>query len=358
MSRPVTAEIHTAALRHNLQRVRQLAPQTKVMAVIKADAYGHGLISVARALSAADGFGVAELDEAVALREVGVDKPICLLTGFHHPAELPEVSHYALNPVLHSPVQVAALLRAELPQALTVWVKVDSGMHRIGFAPANLQSILQQLNAAPQVKEVRLMSHLANADDPNDAYTQRQLEIFQNCAAAPLPVCSVANSAAVVAWPDTHFDWVRPGIMLYGASPVKNQSAHALDLQPVMQFNSQLIAVRNLQRGDAVGYGGTFHCPQDMPVGVVACGYGDGYPRHAKGGTPVWVSGHEVPLIGRVSMDMLTVDLRQHPGAQVGDPVQLWGGQVDVDRVAGAAETIAYELFCGVTARVPRRVVE
>ena len=358
MSRPVTAEIHTAALRHNLQRVRQLAPQTKVMAVIKADAYGHGLISAARALSAADGFGVAELDEAIALREAGVNKPITLLTGFHHPSEVPELAHYTLQPVVHNHEQIDALLNAELSQTLSVWLKVDTGMHRIGFAPAKVPAVMQQLSGAAQVSDVRLMSHLANADDPDDPYTQRQLETFQTCMSAPLPVCSLANSAAVVAWPDTHFDWVRPGIMLYGASPVNKQSAKALQLQPVMRFSSQLIAVRDLRQGDAVGYGGTFRCPQNMPVGVVACGYGDGYPRHAASGTPVWIGGHEATLIGRVSMDMLSVDLRRHPGARIGDPVQLWGDHVDVDLVASSAETIAYELLCGVSARVPRRVVE
>jgi len=355
VSRPVAADIDSAALRHNLHRVRQYAPHSKVMAVIKADGYGHGLLPVALALdSSADAFGVASIDEALLLRQAGIDRETCMLTGFHQRAELESLAAHDLIPVLHSDHQLEMLLQENLSQPLVVWVKVDSGMHRIGFAPARLPEILQRLTDARQVREIRVMSHLANADDPADPYTETQLGTFQNCTRGDHRPLSLANSAGLVAWPATQLDWVRPGIMLYGASPLVDRSAAELQLQPVMHFHSELIAVQRLRQGDPVGYCGIYTCPQDMPVGVVACGYGDGYPRHAEQGTPVWVAGQRVPLVGRVSMDMLTVDLRDHPAARVGDPVQLWGDQVPVDEVARAAGTIAYELLCGVSARVPR----
>lgn len=357
MSRPVAADIDPTALRHNLHRVRQLAPGAKVMAVIKADAYGHGLHTAADALADAEAFGVAGIDEALALRRHGLRQEICLLTGFHRSTELPLLAAHELAPVIHNPVQLAALLDATLERPLRIWIKVDTGMHRIGFSPRELPGVLDQLRNAPQVRALRVMSHLANADDTGDPYSDEQIRLFEHCTRGLDLPRSLANSAAVAAWPDAHFDWLRPGIMLYGASPLTDRAAADLALRPAMNLVSELIAVRRLAKGDPVGYGGIYRCPQDMPVGVVACGYGDGYPRHAPAGTPVRVNGQLAPLAGRVSMDMLTVDLRGHPGARIGDPVQLWGDRVPVDDVARAAGTIAYELLCGVSARVPRRIL-
>ena len=320
MTRPVRAIIDLAALHHNLGLVRQHAPNSKVMAVIKADGYGHGLLRVANALSDADGFAVADIDEGLALRHAGYRQPVCLLTGFHEISELHDVISHDLTIVLHSPHQIEALEAEKPSKPPKVWVKIDTGMHRIGFEPGELHAVLQRL-AALSVFPTVLMSHLANADDSDDPYTRRQLETYLACC-RPYPYqCSLANSAGVVAWMGTRFDWVRPGIMLYGLSPLLNLHASALGLLPVMTFESRLIAIKALRVGDPVGYGGDWVCPEPMPVGVVACGYGDGYPRHAASGTPLRIGQRTAPLVGRVSMDLLTVDLRDHPTARVGDRV-------------------------------------
>lgn len=355
MTRPLRARIHPDALHHNLERVRAQAPRSRVLAVVKADAYGHGLAAAAGALCGADGFGVLSLEEAAGLRRLGVTKPIWLLEGFFEPAELDEAAALGVALCLHHPEQVAQLADARA-RPLKLWLKLDTGMHRLGLAPERLPAVLERLRGLTGVVVEGVMSHLANADDPEDPTTPEQLRRLHAAVdrarwAGPL---SLANSAGVMAWPQTHLDWVRPGIMLYGSSPVAGRSAAQLDLRPAMTLESRLIAVNPLRRGDRVGYGGTFTCPEDMPVGVVACGYGDGYPRHAPNGTPVQVGGVRVALAGRVSMDMITVDLRPVPHARPGDPVVLWGPGLPVDEVAAAAGTIAYELLTGVTRRVPR----
>ncbi len=363
------ALIDLAALRHNLRRVREVTPGKHIMAIIKADAYGHGLIRIARALaSGVNSLGVARLEEAVRLRDAGIRESITLLEGFLEAAELAVIVQQRLNVVVHRPEQIAILEQASLKQPLGVWLKVDTGMHRLGIAPAEAKFAWQRLQSCSGIETLGVMTHLANADDRGDNFTLRQLECFTEMTAEiatcrdalgsreagrrERPPCSIANSAGILGWPASHADWVRPGVMLYGVSPFTGGHGELEGLQPVMTLCSRLIAVNRLHKGDAVGYGGSWVCPEDMPVGVIAIGYGDGYPRHAESGTPMLVNGRRVPLIGRVSMDMITVDLRSQPQARVGDPVVLWGKGLPVEEIARYASTIPYELLCGVARRV------
>jgi alanine racemase len=358
MSRPARALLDAGALKHNLQQVRRHAPRARVMAVVKANGYGHGLVWVARTLGeSADAFGVSSLEEAQLLRAAGISRPICLLEGFFTADELPRIAEQRLEPVVHQPDQLKALASAPVSPKLTVWVKVDTGMHRLGFLPAAVPEVLKQLHNMPAVASVRLMSHFARAEFPDDAVTRSQIDSFLSLSRGSGLETSLANSAGILAWPDSHLDWVRPGIMLYGASPLEHRSAAALDLRPVMTLESALIAVQARKKGDAIGYGGDWRCPEDMPVGVAAIGYGDGYPRHAPPGTPVLLNGRRVETVGRVSMDMITLDLRSQPQAKPGDPVVLWGRGLPVEEVAEKAGTLSYELLCHVTERVPRVVV-
>lgn len=359
MSRAVWAEVNLSALRLNLQRVRQLAPRARAVAVVKANGYGHGIVRVARALDGADAFGVASIDEALELRSAGISQRIVLLEGFFEAAELPLIQQERLDIVVHHEAQLQWLQRATLDvtQPLQVWVKIDTGMHRLGFAPAQLTDVLRRLRACVGIApDLILMTHLASADERDSNVTLQQLACFEKHTHAEYSARCMANSAGILAWPQTHYDWVRPGLMLYGISPFDDRSAEQAGLVPVMTIKSRLIAVNQFKQGDAIGYGASWVCPQDMPVGVVAFGYGDGYPRHAVSGTPVLVNGQRAALIGRVSMDMITVDLRSQPQAQVGDPVVLWGQGLPVEEVARSAATIPYELVCGITQRV--RVTE
>ena len=352
--RATRALIDLGALRHNLQRVRQSAPQARVMAAVKANGYGHGLLRVAQALTEADAFGVASLEEALVLREGGITQPIMLLEGFFTADELPLLAEHRLQALIHHSHQIEQLEQAGLKQPVEAWLKVDTGMHRLGIPADQAQASWQRLVACQSVDKVLgCMTHLANADDLEDPTTTEQLQRFAQATEGLPGARAIANSAGILGWPASHADWVRPGIMLYGASPLNGRMGADDDLKPVMTLSAELIAVNQLQAGDPVGYGGTWSCPEAMPVGVVSIGYGDGYPRHAPNGTPVLVNGRLVPLIGRVSMDMITVDLRGQPQARVGDPVTLWGAGLPVERVAKAAGTISYELFCGITQRVP-----
>jgi len=352
------AEINTQALRNNLQQVRNAAPGRSIMAVIKADAYGHGLVTVARALEQADGFAVACLAEAQQLRDAEIHKPLLLLQGVQNTAELTRAQQLALELVVHRSGQIDLLEQADNTAAVKVWLKVDTGMHRLGVALREADACWQRLQKCQSVvAPLRLMTHLANADNIDDQTTQRQVNRFYDLPMSVDAECSVANSAGVLAWPVSHADWVRPGIMLYGVSPFANGEAALSGLQPVMTLTSQLIAVKTLLKGATVGYGGTWECPEDMPIGIVSIGYGDGYPRHAASGTPVLVNGQRVPLIGRVSMDMLCVDLRTVPEAHEGDSVTLWGEGLAVEEVARYAGTIGYELLCQLTGRVAFEVV-
>lgn len=344
--------IDLGALRHNLQRVRQAAPGCRVMAAIKANGYGHGLVRVANALEQSDSFGVASIDEALALRAAGVAAPIILLEGFFHPDEIPLVEQHRLELLLHHPAQIAALEQATIHKPIRVWLKVDTGMHRLGVPPEDAASLWQRLERHPGLHPLGQMTHLACADEPDHPATAIQLEQFRRATESLPGERGIANSAGVLGWPETHAEWVRPGIMLYGVSPFIGGRAAEHGLKPVMTLSSELIAVNRLREGDTVGYGATWRCPEAMTIGVVAAGYGDGYPRHAVAGTPVLVNGRRVPLIGRVSMDMICVDLRTQPEARIGDPVVLWGDGLPVEEIAEAAGTIAYELLCSVTGRV------
>ena len=351
MSRPLVAQIDMAALSHNLVLARRLAGSARVMAVVKANGYGHGLLRVARALRGADGFAVLSLDEAAALRTEGYTHPIVLLEGFFHPDELPEIARRRLTPVLHREAQIDVLANARMEHRLDVFLKMDSGMHRLGLPPARFRDVLFKLRALPHVGSITLMSHFARADEPEEGVSA-QLAIFQQATAGiDMPV-SLANSAALLAYPDTHYDWVRPGIMLYGASPIIGRYGAEIGLLPAMTLTSQLIALQFVQKGEGVGYGATFVAPRDMRVGVVACGYADGYPRHAETGTPVLVEGRRTRTLGRVSMDMLHVDLSEVPNAHVGSTVTLYGLGLPVEEVAAAAGTVSYELLTALAPRV------
>jgi alanine racemase len=347
------AIIDHSALRHNLAVVHRRAPASRIWAVIKSNGYGHGMAQVAAALEDADGFAVARVEEGVRLREGGITWPILVLEGILDAQELAAAHEHRLELALHRPGQLALLESASTGDPLPLWLKVDTGMHRLGFDPDEVRPMLERLHANSKVfGSPGLMTHLANADDTEDPLTRQQCDRLR--ALGPFGRCllSIGNSAGILAFPESRTDWVRPGIMLYGASPLIGSTAADLGLWPVMTLQTRLIAVRSLRRGDAIGYGGTWVCPEDMPVGVAAVGYGDGYPRHATAGTPVLIAGRRAPLVGRVSMDMINIDLRGVPGAAVGDSVTLWGEDLPVEEIAERAGTISYELLCQVTARV------
>jgi alanine racemase len=359
--RDVRLGISKAALHHNLQRVREAAPYARVMAMVKADAYGHGARLVTETLAAADGFGVAILEEALALRAAGVRQPITVLEGVFTPAEMFEAVRQNLTLVIHQEEQVALLEQCRLSGPVNLWLKLDTGMHRLGLAPEVAVGAFRRLRAAPITGELGLLTHFACADQLDSPLTEKQLarfraveQVLSRNSPHPLPD-SLANSAGILAWPATHGAWVRPGIMLYGSSPFPDQTAASLGLRPVMTLTAKLIAVRHLKKGEPVGYGATWTADRDTRIGVVGIGYGDGYPRHAPHGTPVLIEGRRVPLVGRVSMDMLTVELGDVP-AQTGDTCILWGEGLPADEVATLAGTISYELFCKVTTRVRREV--
>lgn len=353
MTRAAKAHIDLHAFQHNLSRVREQAPDSKVIAVIKANGYGHGLVTAARALRDADAFAVARLEEAVCLREEGFAKPILLLEGISDERELAVASDRNLELVVHNGRQLELLEASRAKERFRIWVKVDTGMHRLGFLPEQLEDVWQRLLRCSALKgSPVIMTHLANADVRGDARTQTQLEIFSRISRGMVASLSIANSGAILSLPESHQQWVRPGIMLYGASPFDQGRAAQEGLLPVMTLSTRIISVKQCRAGDQVGYGGEWSCPEDMPVGVAAIGYGDGYPRHARAGTPVLVNGQRMPLIGRVSMDMITLDLRGQPDVEIGDPVILWGEGLPVEEVAQHASTIAYELLCHVTSRV------
>jgi alanine racemase len=354
--RPLLATIDLSAIRHNLAVARRCAPGREVFAVVKANAYGHGVREVVTALhDEADGFAVASLEEAAEVRALHGEARILLLQGCFEADEYQFAAQLGLDVVLHDEQQLQQLLARALPRGLNVWLKLDSGMHRLGFTAAALRQAHGRLLGAAQVAELNLLSHFACADERGDELTEEQLGDFLGLLDLPFTQRSLANSAAVLTIPAAHMDWLRPGIMLYGASPFADLSAAELGLQAAMTLSGRLIACRQLQPGESVGYGASWRAARPSRIGTVSCGYADGYPRHAPSGTPVFIGGQRVPLVGRVSMDMLTVDRTDLPAAQVGDEVQLWGAQLPVDEVARAAGTIGYELLSKVTARVPRR---
>ncbi|MDD1966296.1 alanine racemase [Pseudomonas putida] len=351
--RPARALIDLQALRHNYQLARETTG-AKALAVIKADAYGHGAVRVAQALeSQADGFAVACIEEALELRQAGIRAPVLLLEGFFEADELSLIVEHDFWCVVHSTWQLEAIERTAVGKPLTVWLKMDSGMHRVGIHPAEYQAACQRLQASGKVAKVVLMSHFARADELDSTRTDEQVAIFQAAREGVSAEISLRNSPGVMGWPKVPSDWVRPGIMLYGATPFDQSQPVADRLQPVMTLESKVICVRELPAGEPVGYGGAFVTDRPMRIGVVAMGYADGYPRQAPTGTPVMIDGHRSQLLGRVSMDMLCVDLTNVPGAGLGSRVELWGKNVLASDVASSAGTIPYQIFCNLK-RVPR----
>lgn len=353
MSRPIQALIDLAALEHNLSVVRRYAPRSRVMAVIKADAYGHGLLRAADALKRAEGFAMLEIDAAIRLREAGYRQTILLLEGFFSMEELAWIEQYHLSTVVHHHEQLAMLSAYRPRGRLDVFLKLNTGMNRLGFTLEQFPAALETLKANPAVGQITLMTHFARADESGGKESvAMQLQHFNAVAGARNLPCSLANSAAILRYPETHADWVRPGIMLYGASPFPDKTAGELDLHPAMTISSKIIAVQTLKSGEGVGYGHMFRADRPMRAGIVAGGYADGYPRHAPAGTPMLVNGRRVRLIGRVSMDMLHVDLSGIEDAGVGSQVTLWGKGLPVDEVAQSAGTVSYELLCALAPRM------
>lgn len=357
MPRPLVAIIDLAAMRHNLNVARTRAPDAKVWAVVKANAYGHGLARGMRAFADADGLALVELDWAIRLREMGWRKPILLLEGFFEPADLSIVAEHRLQVAIHCAEQIDMIERAHLASPIDVHLKMNSGMNRLGFKPEVYREAYARLKAIPAIRNISLMMHFANADDAQNQGLPmtEQVRRFRS-ATEDLPgERSLANSAANLMYPELAADWVRPGIMLYGATPGAHSAAE-FGLRAAMTLESEIIGVQRIAAGDAVGYGSRFIADKPMTIGVVACGYADGYPRHAPNGTPIVVDGHRTEMVGRVSMDMLAVDLTGIAEARVGSKVVLWGDALPIDEVAAAAGTIGYELMCALAQRV--RVVE
>jgi alanine racemase len=353
VSRATSATIHTDALRHNLSLIRRRAPNSRVMAVVKADGYGHGLERVARALQGADAFGVASLSDAERLRAAGMSQRIVLLSG---PDELDDLSllrRLQVDAVIHHPSQLALLEADRGLSPLRVWLELDTGMHRLGFAAEQAREVHARLRALPSIApEIVLMTHFARSDEFGCSVTQEQTQRF-DAAVAGLPgPHSLSNSAGVLGWPQAHREWVRPGGALYGLSAIEGESGESLGLQPAMTLSTRLVSVKSVEAGGAIGYGGAFVAERPMRIGIAAIGYGDGYPRHAGSGTPVLVGGHLTRTLGRVSMDLMALDLSELPQADVGTPVVAWGRGLAVESVAACAGTLGYELACGITRRV------
>lgn len=355
MMRPIQALISRAALQHNFAIVREQAKQSKIMAVVKANAYGHGLIPVAHALHDADGFAMLNIAEAIDLREAGFEQPLLLLEGVFGEQELRLAASFDISIVVHHASQLAMLEQAKLIKPVGIYLKMNTGMNRLGFMPQDFIEAYQHLAVCSNVNEITLMTHFATADEA--VGIEKPLACFEQAVATLKAPVSLANSATILRYPNAHKDWVRPGIMLYGATPVSGTPAAAFGLNPVMRLHSQLISIQSLAAGESVGYGATFTADKPMRIGIVACGYADGYPRHAPTGTPISIAGAVSRTVGRVSMDMLFCDITDIPDATVGSAVQLWGDIVPVDDVAEMSGTVGYELLCAVAPRVPMHVL-
>jgi alanine racemase len=349
----VRALIDLAALRHNLAVVRALCPESRVMVMIKADGYGHGMLEAGHALADADGFGAARLEEALQLRRADLRlQRIVLMGTLLDAGDLEVCAHEGIDVVVHDLATVDRICARHKSTPLRVWLKLDSGMHRLGLKPDEFLMADARLRAQPGVEEIVHMMHFAASEDFASDSADRQFDCFSRCHGDSDAAISVANSAALIARPHTRGDWVRPGIMVYGDNPVA--STHPLPLQPAMTLLARILAVRHCRAGERIGYNGTWTCPRDSLIATVGIGYGDGYPRHAANGTPVWVRGARARLAGRVSMDSITVDVTDVPGVAAGDEVELWGRHLPVAEVARSAETISYELLTAISRRVPR----
>jgi alanine racemase len=358
--RLIRALIDSAALRHNLGTIRAYAPGAKVMAVVKANAYGHGLVSTALSLADADAFAVARLEEGIELRSAGIRAPVVLLEGVFSAEQLAEAAHHSFELVVHDPLQIKLLEAHRGRERFIVWIKMDTGMNRLGFRPQVFPSALQRLRTliVPAL-ELRLMTHLARADEREVWMTREQVAAFDHAIAAAgitggsrMPT-SIGNSAGILGWPNAHGDWVRPGLALYGVSPFVGETADKHGLKPVMTLETTVLTVREVKAGETVGYAGAWRAERGSSIAILAAGYGDGLPRRLENGTPVLISGVRYPLVGRVSMDMIAVDVTAAPRVSTGDPAVIWGAGLPVEEVANHADTIPYELLCGVSQRVP-----
>jgi alanine racemase len=359
MKRAAFARINLSHLKHNLAAIRNLVNQSKIMAVVKADAYGHGMLEVCNSLSDADVFSVAYVNEALELRESGIKKDIVALQGFSNAEELQNAIDQNIQVVLHHQEQLNILKSSTKQSSLNVFLKIDTGMHRLGFAVEEFKNAFNELKLllSPESK-IRAMTHLASADEVDNPATQQQLEQFDLAVKDQPFEQSIANSAGILAWPQCHRDWVRPGLLLYGVNPLpKQERKAAIELRPVMSLFAPLISVKNCKKGEKVGYGGVFSCPDDMRIGIIAIGYADGYPRHLKQSPRVFVCGKKASVIGRVSMDMIAVDLSGIE-TQVGEMVELWGENISVAEVAEHAETISYELLCAAGNSVSKKYIQ
>ncbi|HEC04730.1 MAG TPA: alanine racemase [Thiothrix sp.] len=350
MSRPARITIHTEALRHNLLVAKQAAPHSNIMPAVKANAYGHGMVRVATTLAdLADGFIVACMSEALQLREEKIANTLLVIQGPLSLDDLKVAVEKDIRLVIHDESQLDLLAVFTSSKPVRIALKLDTGMHRLGIESVKTKQYYSTLKDLSVVHpDIWLMTHLACADDINNDYTQQQISSFNEQAQSLTCTQTIANSAGILAWPDSHKDWVRPGIMIYGSSPINDKSREDFGLRASMTFSAPLIAIHALKKGDAIGYGSTYKCPADMKVGVVACGYADGYPRHVPSGTPVFINGKTTQILGRVSMDLIVVDLShdQLNEAKIGQLAELWGNHIDVDAIAQSAETISYELLC------------
>jgi alanine racemase len=356
--RLIRARIDSAALRANLQAIRARAPHSRVMAVVKANAYGHGLVPTALALADADAFAVARLDEAVALRDNGLRRRIVLLEGVFNAAQLAQAAQLELDLVVHQPLQIELLEAFRGPRPFPIWLKVDTGMNRLGFRPEQFRAAWERLRGLrPAPLQLRVLTHLAAADEVDGSYTAEQLARLQPLIAGLDVELSMANSAGILAQPSTHAAWVRPGLALYGVSPFAERRGAQLGLRAAMTLESTVIAVRDVAPGERVGYGGVWRAQRPSRLAIIAAGYGDGLLRSIPSGAPVLIGDHRAPLAGRISMDMIAADITELPPVAVGDRVELWGARLAVEELAAAAGTIAYELLCGVSQRVPIELV-
>lgn len=348
----IRAVIDTGALRANLAVVRRFAPRSRVLAIVKANGYGHSLVPTALALADADALGVARLEEGLALRSAGVKGTVVLLEGVFDAEQMAAAADSGFELVVHNPQQLALVADWSSPQRFSIWLKVDTGMNRLGFRADEFATAYRKISSCKSVARLRLLTHLANADVIADAATSEQLQLFEAVTSGLQIERSIANSAAVLAWPDSHVDWVRPGLMLYGVSPLPGKTAADHGLRPAMTLTSTVIGTRKVLPGERAGYGGRWTARRVSTLAIAAVGYGDGYPRHMSNGTPVLVNGERAPLAGRVSMDMIAIDVTDLPPVKTGDPVVLWGEGLPAEEVAPHAETISYELLCGVSQRV------
>jgi len=360
----VNAVISRRAVKHNYQRIKSIAPNSKVISVLKANAYGHGLLEMASILDHSDTFGVARLEEALAIRKGNIDKPILLMEGFFDRADINVLIRHNIQTVIHSFEQIHHLeLTPEVIEPsqtpLKVWLKIDTGMNRLGISPSEFDEALLRLKAIDYIDpDINFMTHFACADDLNNDFTRHQMTQFFQLLQHQTGQLTLANSAGILAWPQSHADWIRPGLLLYGCSPMEDRTGEQDGFMPAMTLTTSVIAIKSLSKGESVGYGAYWQTPHDTQLGVIAIGYGDGYPRHAKAGTPVLINGKRYPIVGRVSMDMITVDLGHDHRVCCGDSVIMWGSELPVEEIAQWSDTICYELILQLTSRVDITFVE